>query len=37
MINAANGVRVNNANVLKTDIMTSNGIIRVIDTVLMPQ
>jgi uncharacterized surface protein with fasciclin (FAS1) repeats len=32
-----NTVRVNNANVLKTDITTSNGIIHVIDTVLMPE
>lgn len=32
-----NTVRVNNANVLKTDINTSNGIIHVIDTVLMPE
>ncbi len=32
-----NTVRVDNANVLKTDINTSNGIIHVIDTVLMPE
>ena len=31
------GVRINNANVVKTDIETSNGIIHVIDTVLMPK
>ena len=31
-----NGVTVNGANVVKADIMTSNGIIHVIDTVLMP-
>ncbi|MBA3438795.1 MAG: fasciclin domain-containing protein [Pyrinomonadaceae bacterium] len=30
-------VRINNANVVKTDIETSNGIIHVIDTVLMPR
>jgi uncharacterized surface protein with fasciclin (FAS1) repeats len=30
------GVSVNNAKVEKTDIMTSNGVIHVIDTVLMP-
>lgn len=30
------GVKVNDANVIKTDIMTSNGIIHVIDTVLVP-
>lgn len=29
-------VRINNANVLKTDIETSNGLIHVIDTVLIP-
>jgi uncharacterized surface protein with fasciclin (FAS1) repeats len=31
------GVRVNNANIVKTDVATSNGIIHVIDTVLMPK
>lgn len=35
-IDASNGVRVNNAAVVKTDIMTSNGVIHVIDTVLLP-
>lgn len=35
-IAAASGVRVGNANVIKTDIETSNGIIHVIDTVLIP-
>ena len=30
-------VKVNNSSVTKTDIMTSNGIIHVIDTVLIPQ
>ena len=29
-------VKVNDANVVKTDIVTSNGVIHVIDTVLMP-
>ncbi|MBW4670851.1 MAG: fasciclin domain-containing protein [Cyanomargarita calcarea GSE-NOS-MK-12-04C] len=29
-------VQVNNANVLKTDILTDNGVIHVIDSVLMP-
>jgi len=29
-------VMVNDANVIKTDIMASNGVIHVIDTVLMP-
>jgi uncharacterized surface protein with fasciclin (FAS1) repeats len=32
-----NTVRVNNANVLKTDINTRNGIIHVVDTVLLPE
>jgi len=32
----ANGVKIDNANVLKTDIMTSNGVIHVIDRVIMP-
>jgi uncharacterized surface protein with fasciclin (FAS1) repeats len=30
------GVKVNNANVLKTDVVASNGVIHVIDTVLIP-
>ena len=30
-------VMVNNANVVKADIMTSNGVIHVIDTVIMPK
>lgn len=30
-------VMVNNANVVKTDIMTSNGVIHVIDTVILPE
>jgi uncharacterized surface protein with fasciclin (FAS1) repeats len=29
-------LKINDANVLKNDIMASNGIIHVIDTVLMP-
>ena len=36
-IDSSNGVKVNNANVLKTDIMTSNGVIHAIDTVLIPK
>jgi uncharacterized surface protein with fasciclin (FAS1) repeats len=28
---------VNNANVIKTDILCSNGVIHVIDAVLLPQ
>lgn len=31
------GVTVNNAKVIKTDIMATNGVIHVIDTVLMPK
>ncbi|MDX2437747.1 MAG: fasciclin domain-containing protein [Acidobacteriota bacterium] len=31
-----NGVMINNANVIQTDVMASNGIIHVIDTVLIP-
>ena len=35
-IDTSNGVKVNNANVTKTDIKTSNGVIHIIDTVLVP-
>lgn len=35
-VNAMNGVKVNNANVVTADIETSNGVIHVIDTVLLP-
>jgi uncharacterized surface protein with fasciclin (FAS1) repeats len=35
-IDASNGVKVDNANVIKTDIVASNGVIHVIDTVIMP-
>lgn len=35
-IATAEGVKVNGANVIKTDIETSNGVIHVIDTVIMP-
>ena len=35
-INADGGVRINNANVVKADISTANGVIHVIDTVLLP-
>lgn len=31
------GVRVNDSNVVKTDVVASNGVIHVIDTVLMPK
>ena len=33
---ADNGVQINNANVIKTDIGASNGVIHVIDTVILP-
>ena len=36
-IDATNGVRVNNSNVVTADIDCSNGVIHVIDTVLRPQ
>jgi uncharacterized surface protein with fasciclin (FAS1) repeats len=34
---AGGGVMVNNAHVVKTDITTSNGVIHVIDSVLLPE
>lgn len=37
MISTEDGVSINNAKVIKTDIKTSNGVIHVIDTVLVPQ
>ncbi len=36
-INASNGVKVNNATVTQAVIMCDNGVIHVIDTVLLPQ
>ncbi len=36
-INATSGVKVNDATVVTADIATSNGVIHVIDTVLMPK
>lgn len=36
-IDATNGVMVNNATVVGADVMASNGVIHVIDTVLIPQ
>lgn len=36
-IDASNGVKINNAMVTQADIEASNGIIHVIDTVLLPQ
>ncbi len=35
-IKTKHGVMVDNARVVKTDVMTSNGVIHVIDTVIMP-
>jgi len=35
-IDTRSGVKVNNANVVKADIETSNGVIHVIDTVILP-
>jgi uncharacterized surface protein with fasciclin (FAS1) repeats len=37
MIDTSAGVKINNATVTKADIAASNGVIHVIDTVLMPQ
>lgn len=36
-IDTRSGVKVNGANVVKTDITTSNGVIHVIDAVILPQ
>lgn len=36
-IDATDGVKINNAKVVKADIETSNGVIHVIDTVLLPK
>lgn len=36
-VNATNGVMINNAKVVTADIKTSNGVIHVIDTVIMPK
>ena len=35
-IDTSNGVKVDNANVIKTDILASNGVIHVIDEVILP-
>ncbi|HET6978746.1 MAG TPA: fasciclin domain-containing protein [Pyrinomonadaceae bacterium] len=35
-IETANGVRINDANVIKADVEATNGIIHVIDSVLLP-
>jgi uncharacterized surface protein with fasciclin (FAS1) repeats len=36
-IDTAHGVKVDNANVVKTDIVCSNGVIHVIDSVILPK
>ncbi|MBX3444676.1 MAG: fasciclin domain-containing protein [Planctomyces sp.] len=36
-INAKDGVKIDNAKVVKTDIVCSNGVIHVIDTVILPK
>lgn len=36
-VSTAGGVKVNGANVVKTDIVADNGVIHVIDTVILPQ
>ena len=36
-VDTSDGVKVNDAKVIKTDIATSNGVIHVIDTVIMPK
>ena len=36
-IDAHKGVKVDNANVIKTDIVTTNGVIHVIDAVMLPK
>ena len=37
MVDATSGVMVDNAKVVQADIMTSNGVIHVIDTVVLPK
>jgi len=36
-IDTSKGVKVNDATVVKADVMASNGVIHVIDTVLFPK
>ena len=36
-IDSSSGVKVDNANVVKADIVTSNGVIHVIDSVILPR
>ncbi len=37
MIDASSGVKIDNANVTKADIVTDNGVIHVIDAVILPK
>jgi uncharacterized surface protein with fasciclin (FAS1) repeats len=37
MIDTSDGVKVNNATVVQTDLETKNGVIHVIDTVIIPE
>ena len=37
LVSTKGGVKVNNANVVKTDIVADNGVIHVIDSVIMPK
>jgi len=36
VIDTSDGIKVNNATVIKTDIVTSNGVIHIIDAVMLP-
>jgi len=36
-VSTSDGAKVDNANIVKTDIETSNGVIHVIDTVVLPK
>jgi uncharacterized surface protein with fasciclin (FAS1) repeats len=36
-IDASSGVKVDNATVIKADVLASNGVIHVIDSVILPQ
>jgi uncharacterized surface protein with fasciclin (FAS1) repeats len=37
LVVSAAGVKVDNANVIKTDLLANNGVIHVIDTVILPK
>ena len=36
-IDTSDGVKIDGANVIKADVMASNGVIHVIDSVILPQ